>query len=74
VTEPLNELVEFLAHQSWRCQYRTRYGVCQCGLDDLTDRLGLPRVAVDDPESPEALARRAELAERGRLARLERGA
>lgn len=69
MTEPLSELVAYLAHQSWRCQYRTRYGACQCGLDDLTDRLGLPRVTVDDPESREALARRAELAERGRLER-----
>lgn len=43
-------LTEYLAHQAWRCEYRTRYQACQCGLDDLCDRLGIERVAPDDPE------------------------
>lgn len=57
--EALAALPEYASHQSWRCEYRTRYGECYCGLDDVMDALGMDRVPPDDPESPEALARRA---------------
>ena len=39
-------LLEYLHHDSWRCDY---YAKCHCGLDDLTDKLGLPRVRRTDP-------------------------
>lgn len=55
-------LVDYIAHQSWRCDYRTRYGECCCGLDEITAALGIDPVPPDDPESPEALARRASFA------------
>jgi hypothetical protein len=38
------ELAEFLAHDSWRCDY---YKECHCGLNDTTDKLGLPRVPYE---------------------------
>lgn len=53
-TEPLRllaDVVEYAEHGSWRCEYRTRYKTCRCGLDDLMERLGLPPVAVADPEA-----------------------
>lgn len=34
-------LLEFVNHTSWRCAY---YNECHCGLDDATDRLGIPRI------------------------------
>lgn len=43
-------MCEYAGHQSWRCQYRSRYEVCVCGLDELMKSLGLPAVPVDDPE------------------------
>lgn len=43
---------DYADHQSWRCVYRDRYGECQCGLDDLCKKLGLPIVEVQDPEAP----------------------
>jgi hypothetical protein len=46
--------IEYADHQSWRCHYRSRYGVCCCGLDELTARLGLPTVEVHDPEGEKA--------------------
>jgi hypothetical protein len=49
--EQLELLGEYAAHASWRCDYRSRYGECRCGLDELTDRLGLPRVEPHDPEA-----------------------
>ncbi len=42
---------EYSAHQSWRCQYRSRYGKCVCGLDDFVAAYGLEPVPVDDPEA-----------------------
>ena len=43
--------VEYAEHGQWRCQYRTRYGRCLCGLDDLLADLGLPPAAFHDPEA-----------------------
>jgi hypothetical protein len=34
-----------LQHSDWRCGYT---GVCHCGLDALTDKLGLERVKTDN--------------------------
>lgn len=48
--DALRELGEYAEHASWRCAYRTRYKRCQCGLDDLCDRMGIPRILVIDPE------------------------
>lgn len=46
----LEELVrESAQHDSWRC---TEYQECHCGLDDMTDQLGLPRI----PYSPKIRA------------------
>ena len=47
-TAPLNDvmdLLDYLQHDSWRCAYT---GVCHCGLDALTDKLGLERVPVEN--------------------------
>jgi hypothetical protein len=44
-------LLDYADHQSWRCQYRTRYKRCVCGLDELMASLGLEPVAVADPEA-----------------------
>lgn len=47
----LSVLVEnYVEHGSWRCQYRTRYKQCCCGLDERLAALGLPPCAYDDPE------------------------
>lgn len=43
-------LEEYAEHISWRCQYRSRYGKCLCGLDETMASLGLPPVAVNDIE------------------------
>lgn len=32
---------DYLAHDSWRCDY---YDECHCGLDEVTDYCALPRV------------------------------
>lgn len=40
-------LLEYVTHDSWRCAY---YQVCHCGLNDLTDKMGLPRVAIPSKE------------------------
>ncbi len=48
----LVSLADYIAHGSWRCDYRTRYDLCCCGLDDLCDKLGLDRVPPNDPEAP----------------------
>lgn len=45
------EALEYVQHFSWRCEYRTRYKECQCGLDALCDTLGLDRVPPTDPEA-----------------------
>ena len=37
------DLLEYIQHDSWRCEY---YNKCHCGLDTLTDKLGLRRVPV----------------------------
>lgn len=47
----LADVIEYAQHDSWRCEYRERYKTCRCGLDDLMARLGLPPVAVNDPEA-----------------------
>ena len=44
-------LLDYAQHAAWRCEYRSRYGSCQCGLDDLMTSLGLPVVPVNDPEA-----------------------
>jgi len=47
-TAPLNDvmdLLDYLQHDSWRCGYT---GKCHCGLDALTDRLGLERVKIEN--------------------------
>lgn len=41
-------LSEYLHHTSWRCGY---YDKCFCGLDSLTDELGLERVLRRDLEN-----------------------
>ncbi len=41
----MRDLLEYLAHDSWRCGY---YQECHCGLNDLTTKLGLD--AVPFPE------------------------
>ena len=42
--EVIQELTEYLKHDSWRCDY---YQLCHCGLNDLTDKLKLPRVPFE---------------------------
>jgi hypothetical protein len=42
--EDLDELYEYAAHASWRCRW---YGECRCGLDKLTDKLGLSRIPIE---------------------------
>ena len=37
----VRELAEYVKHDSWRCE---RYHQCHCGLDALTDRMGLERI------------------------------
>ena len=50
--QQLREIVEnFTEHQSWRCQYRTRYEKCLCGLDEQLAALGLPPCDFHDPEA-----------------------
>lgn len=49
--DSLVAITEYAAHASWRCEYRTRYGECHCGLDELCDRLGIDRVPPNDPEA-----------------------
>jgi hypothetical protein len=47
-TAPLNDvldLLEYLQHSSWQCAYT---GVCHCGLDALTDKLGIERVKMEN--------------------------
>lgn len=44
-------LQDYAAHSAWRCEYRTRYEKCQCGLDDLMTELGLPLIPPNDPEA-----------------------
>ena len=46
-TAPLDDvpdLLEYVQHDSWRCAYT---GKCHCGLDALTDKLGIERVKVE---------------------------
>lgn len=46
-TAPLDtvlDLLEYLQHSSWRCSYT---GKCHCGLDAITDKLGLERVKME---------------------------
>lgn len=47
----LDALRDYAQHASWRCEYRSRYGKCICGLDDAMERFGLPPVGVIDPEA-----------------------
>ena len=37
------DLCEYIQHDSWRCDC---YQKCHCGLDILTDKLGLERVPL----------------------------
>lgn len=39
------DLLDYLQHDSWRCAYT---GKCHCGLDVITDKLGLERVPVEN--------------------------
>lgn len=52
--EVIEEMQEYLAHGMWRCDYRTRYGRCMCGLDALCKRFGIPPIPPNDPEAPRA--------------------
>ena len=47
----VEDFLEYASHQAWRCDYRTRYGKCMCGLDDLCDELGIERIPPNDPEA-----------------------
>ena len=40
----LDELISYVQHDSWRCDY---YQICHCGLDALFDKLKLPRVPFE---------------------------
>jgi len=42
--ESIQELTEYLKHDSWRCDY---YQDCHCGLNELTDKLKLQRVPYE---------------------------
>jgi hypothetical protein len=35
------DLIEYLKHDSWRCKI---YQVCHCGLNNITDEIGIARV------------------------------
>jgi len=37
------DLCEYLQHDSWRCGYHKK---CHCGLDILTDKLGMERIPL----------------------------
>lgn len=39
----VRELAEYARHDKWRC----KYGTCVCGLDWLTDKLGLERIPCE---------------------------
>lgn len=39
--EDVLELFSYVSHDSWRCNY---YGKCHCGLDEITEKLGLEKV------------------------------
>lgn len=39
----IRELAEYARHDSWRC----KYGECKCGLNDLTDKIGLGRIPCE---------------------------
>jgi hypothetical protein len=43
LSEDSKELLEYLQHDSWRCGYHQK---CHCGLDLLTDKLGIERVPL----------------------------
>ena len=46
---------EYAQHTAWRCEYRSRYGRCACGLDYELEKLGLPPIPVHDPEGASAI-------------------
>jgi hypothetical protein len=47
--ELLRKVSAFAGHVSPRCNgFRTKNATCFCGLDELTDALGLPRVLPQD--------------------------
>lgn len=39
----VRDLAEYATHDSWRC----KYGECKCGLDALTDKIGLERIPCE---------------------------
>lgn len=39
------ELLDYLAHDSWRCGY---HGECQCGLNTMLESLGLDPVPLQE--------------------------
>lgn len=39
----VRDLAEYAKHDSWRC----KYGECKCGLDRLTEKLGLERIPCE---------------------------
>jgi hypothetical protein len=41
--EEMEELADYLAHDSWRCRH---YQDCHCGLDEITDKIGLDRIPI----------------------------
>jgi len=40
----VRDLAEYAKHDKWRCAY---YKKCHCGLDDLTDKIGLERIPCE---------------------------
>lgn len=38
------ELADYAVHGKWRCKH---YKKCHCGLDELCDKIGIPRVPYD---------------------------
>lgn len=57
-TAELRAAIEMYAdHQSWRCHHVDRYwedGHCPCGLTRVLDHLGIARVPLDEPTTPQS--------------------
>lgn len=46
----------YAGHQSWRCEYRSRYKVCCCGLDDALVMVGLVPDEIAPVSDPDRLS------------------
>ena len=42
--ERKQQFEEYAVHQSWRCKH---YKTCRCGLDAITDGMGLARIPTE---------------------------